>query len=120
MKRAEAIKLARVWMDWRGGERQARPNIPSMAQSIEILARALLAEVERSERIAAIVQNLSDDVEQAVHYLQARGKGGQHTGPTHAFASFPPSALSAIGRYARELRIATSGNEVVLAKESQS
>ncbi len=109
--RAAALELATFWKD-------ERHDLPHLG----VLARALLAterDVERLsrklERVIGITQNLTDDVQSHAHYLSTRGKGGQQVSPCHTFASMPPSALSAVGRYARELRLATSDAEVSLA-----
>ncbi len=101
-------------------------NLPSNKMTdgspLAIVCRALLAESERAERlerrlerVAGITQNLTDDVQDHSRYLSTRGKGGQQVSPCHTFASMPPSALSVVGRYARELRLATSDAEVSLA-----
>jgi hypothetical protein len=84
------------------------------------LARALLslhAECERMravvERVRDITAALADSVESAARDRQ-RSPGGQHV-PFHGeFASAPPSALSRLHWYVRELRMATSGAVVSL------
>ena len=67
------------------------------------------------DRTALIVRNFREDVEQALCYLETRGKGGQRVSPMHEFASVPPSGLSRMHRIVRELTMATSGAEVSLA-----
>ncbi len=118
--RAAALELARKVAAIDGAN--DAPILDPNNLIIRDLSVALLAaEAERErlarklERVIGITQNLTDDVQDHSRYLSTRGKGGQQVSPCHTFASMPPSALSVVGRYARELRLATSDAEVTLA-----
>jgi CTP-dependent riboflavin kinase len=67
------------------------------------------------ERCAQIAADMIESVEDANRVARNRGKGGQQITETGEFVHLRPSALSAIHRYGRELRMATSGAEVHLA-----
>jgi hypothetical protein len=76
---------------------------------------AALALLERrmceSPPLAVLVEAFCRDVEAAAASRSTRGRGGQHVPCHNGLGNLPPSAASALGRWARDFRECLERNE---------
>jgi hypothetical protein len=70
-----------------------------------------------TERLRAAIWAVIDLFEGAIANFESRGKGGQHVPYTGDFANMPPSAVSQMQRWARDLRSALKGRWPMTRKE---
>lgn len=70
-----------------------------------------MSDADKRLRVAhAALLSMAETFESAVANYESRGKGGQHV-PYHGdFAQLPPSAVSQMRRWARDLREAIKGS----------
>lgn len=65
--------------------------------------------VDENKRLRAAIQDIVDTFDAALRAHDNRGRGGQHVPYQGDFSSVPPSTLSEIRRWSRDLKRALGG-----------
>ncbi len=81
------------------------------ATDADVLARALLAEVERMEKLSRLVAELEHDLAVVAQHREARASGGQHAGTGGRLGAATPSVLTYLDRLAHDMRWVLDGEE---------